>query len=84
MMFIEADGVETKDLELILGEIVEMLASLSNQTSDLVDEYSTRVVKGKPADVRLRADQLRVNARSLRQALHKARLKTDSKTMEES
>ena len=70
--------MQPNEIEAVLIQMAETLASLCEQTADLVDDYSTRVVRGKPADVRLRADQLRVRARSLQQALHKVRAGSDS------
>jgi hypothetical protein len=64
--------MQPNEMEVVLAQIVETLALLCNQAAELVDEYSTRLVRGNAADIRLKADQLRVSGRLLRTTLRKA------------
>ena len=68
------DVMELRDIQVVLEELVETVALLCQETAGLVDDYSTRLPSNsvRPDEVRLKADKLRLAARSLRAVLTEA------------
>ncbi len=61
-----------EEIKIVLEKLVETVAFLCDETASLVDERARRELPEDQGGVRLKAEQIRASARSLRQALPKA------------
>jgi hypothetical protein len=69
--------MEPGEIKAVLEQLVQTVGILCRETADLVDDYSTRVLRGSVGEVRLKADKIRVAGRSLQAALDEANPRTD-------